>query len=106
MRSIQNKNIAIAKGINLSKNTRKQWWSGKVKGITRNDWEYSFTVEGDPTIYSKDEDMEIIPDIMIGPLEKIQATLIVSPPLRVNLAVLTLRGHAEIQGDNNRRKDI
>lgn len=80
MRNIQNKNIAIAKGINLSKNTRKQWWSGKVKGITRNDWEYSFTVEGDPTIHSKDEDIEIIPDIMIGPLDKIQATLIVSPP--------------------------
>jgi hypothetical protein len=80
MRNIRYKNIATTKGIKLSNITRKQWWSGKAKGITRDDWEYSFTIEGQATIHPKDKDIEIIPDIMIGPLAKIQATLIISPP--------------------------
>jgi photosystem II stability/assembly factor-like uncharacterized protein len=79
MRRVQNPDIATTKGITLSKISSKERQKYKVRGVFKEDLEYDFSMKGDSTAHPENKGVEIIPDIMIMPHGKIQATLMISP---------------------------
>jgi photosystem II stability/assembly factor-like uncharacterized protein len=80
MRRVQIPDIATTRGITLTKVSGKERLKDKVRGISKKGLEYDFSMKGGSTAHPEDKGIEIIPDIMITPLGKIQATLLISPP--------------------------
>jgi hypothetical protein len=70
----------LGKGIEITTLSSKEWWGDKVKGISNKNLKYHCTVKGGIIDHSHDDGIEVIPDILIPARNKIQATLIVSPP--------------------------